>query len=550
MQSEPDTQTDGGIRIKEEPVDYDFSDMHHQSQSEDKKEEKDEIKPEFPTPEDISFALVNPWSTENSGHPVPNFLNEGSEKIGAAVDSDVKSEPIRANGNDEEKEAGSGVMTSATCDAVQSESTSNTEDGEGTQGLIKEFKVELRWSSSEGESEDELPVQFAASSPASSDNASGPVPNASHVCAHCGDAFDQFSHLKLHMMLVHQEELPDPPDGAKAGRRKANRGKARKSVKKNQEDGEPKRRRHVCDVCDKAFVRSTHLAAHKVIHTGQRAFDCDVCGKAFARPGDLKSHKMAHAGEKPYACDVCGKAFTKSSNLKEHKLIHAERTSFACDICGKTFARARMMRKHKLLHNGENPFACNMCNKVFITSTHLRIHMYTHTGERPYKCPHCDAGFNQSNCLQVHIRSVHLEIRPHVCDVCGSSFPEKSALTKHKRIHSGEKPYTCDICETAFTFRCTLRAHRRIHTGEKPYMCDICGNAFSRGNTLKKHKKIHTGNKPFPCDVCGASFTRKDTLTRHKKTHLDGMPLSLIRAESDPSTSSEALVTDVKECHQ
>ncbi|XP_014847767.1 PREDICTED: zinc finger and SCAN domain-containing protein 21-like isoform X2 [Poecilia mexicana] len=166
----------------------------------------------------------------------------------------------------------------------------------------------------------------------------------------------------------------------------------------------------------------------------------------------------------------------------------------------------------------KRPFLCATCGKGFSTSGTLSRHKKIHSGNKPHSCTTCGKQFIRKVQL-LHHMPTHTDERRLSCEICGLCFGNNGNLSKHTKSHANLKSHLCPMCGKTFSVKHQLTSHIQVHTDEKAFSCEVCGKRFkSRGN-LSRHKKNHLSHRPYSCATCGRGFLRNYQLTTHIETH-------------------------------
>ncbi|KAM5538163.1 hypothetical protein V8D89_008050 [Ganoderma adspersum] len=318
----------------------------------------------------------------------------------------------------------------------------------------------------------------------------------------------------------------------------------------------PKSKRHYsCTFkgCTKTYTKLSRLAEHERSHTGDRPFVCNVCNKSYLRETHLQAHARTHlpSSAKQFACSEqgCGKRFWTSQHLTVHTELHRGEKPFKCteERCDSVFSKHHQLREHICtVHSppGTKPYRCEHlgCTKSFATNQKLTAHSKTHDDKR-YTCVHSSClspeGTDPTyyptwSALQHHIRTVHPPTCPYAsCN--DKTFSQQKGLRAHLKIHAQrDQEDNIDDAPGSESAGEGERPRKRRRGGEvgRDWICDVdgCDKDFKSKKALTTHHNIaHLGRRDFVCphEHCKRAFGYKHLLQRHlAKLHapLDASP--------------------------
>nr|XP_020473047.1 zinc finger protein 708-like [Monopterus albus] len=354
-----------------------------------------------------------------------------------------------------------------------------------------------------------------------------------HHCSVCGRGFIQRRYLIQHER-THTGERPF--SCSLCPKRFASRSGLTDHQKTHKEEN-----LYSCSICEKVFSTPSSFRDHVRLHTGQKPHPCSLCCKSFNRPGLLRKHLEKHAEEQhvvktedagngqeetPHACPLCHKCFSTAEKLQQHSQLHQRALRFVCDICGRGFTRASRLREHTRSHTGERPFQCDVCKKRFSVQGVLRKHREIHRrGKHSLTMTPDDDSAQEADCNTSlgsdgvnRLQELRVEYKStNEGEEVGHSLPDRGPTGLKKLL-------ICSVCGQSYPSRSRLREHCKIHTTEKQRNCSVCGKTFTSASGLRAHQKVHLADRPHPCSICPKSFLKPCLLRKHMRTHIrDGL---------------------------
>jgi len=321
------------------------------------------------------------------------------------------------------------------------------------------------------------------------------------------------------------------------------------------------------------------LDEHKNLHLKTSVIICPICGRSQSNKADLNKHMKIHNNDDPNlsagniishpTSDQNGVVVIQTGDTMIRVLPSVIANENNVDINGTT---AKTNPVQVISSSGEYiqyvaqpiinasliqtkaKLECTHCDKIYYQETDYRYHLLTHGVGNKYECGLCEKYFIVQRQLWTHKKTAHPVESEDLCVLCGQTFVDKIAMSKHIREHN-PKNKTCEVCGKSFTNKYILEQHLKRHNAEqqsdelevrkglrslkcdtcqrsfhndqqirshvcKHHACDLCDMKFLKFKNLKCHKLIHEGQAVFSCDQCEALFQSRRRLAEHKRnTH-------------------------------
>ncbi|XP_018801746.1 PREDICTED: zinc finger protein 182 isoform X4 [Bactrocera latifrons] len=169
-------------------------------------------------------------------------------------------------------------------------------------------------------------------------------------------------------------------------------------------------------------------------------------------------------------------------------------------------------------------YNCDHCQKSFPSRSKMLWHRRMHEPDRPhFNCPHesCDRIYLSRQSCELHYKQTHCspdDYQPLECTLCHKTFAIPQTLEIHMRYHTRDFPYECAHCERSFAQKGHLTTHLQVMHNNLRYICPVERCGKVFKNTISlRNHSFSHTGMPFRCAYCDRGYPQKSKLKVHLK---------------------------------
>ena len=234
-----------------------------------------------------------------------------------------------------------------------------------------------------------------------------------------------------------------------------------------------------CTECEFQTVNGPKMTKHKKLVHGVR-YDhvCQGCDRDFLRVSLLRLHEKRHLGlahlkkkgdkigrtkkKEEVVCKHCDFQSTSCKKLTEHeKKIHGVPYKFVCESCGHDFKANYDLIRHKKVHDKtrQKKRRCGFCTYETDDLRSARRHQNQIHGKIKFemKCLLCKFETDKLEILETHLQESHKDDVTSVsCEKCQFSAFHRPTMAVHMNTMHDVK---CELCSYVGATMTRLKAH-------------------------------------------------------------------------------------------
>lgn len=337
-----------------------------------------------------------------------------------------------------------------------------------------------------------------------------------HVCADCGEMYNDVSGIKSHMCPRRgqtQQQTQQPQGNMSNGfMGNMNYHSSSGSSLPSGSNGSNLKESSSQRPFPQSSVKRLGPNDKEEDDDGE-IYQCSVCGNHYASLRALRSHLRSHANNPStpgpsnldqdwrMICSTCGQSFARKQDLLNHQLIHGpQRSDGPQGMSNSTNGNEKI--------DGRN--ICVDCGLFFPDRHHLVTHLCSGKSRvAPGLNGAKDRVAGGSHDMGADVRRLPIEQsdKPHKCDQCGRGYRHPCSLLNHKKSHK-TGVFRCLVCQKRYYNLLALKNHQRTHFDLKRHKCEECGKAFKIQKQLINHLRLHEEHRAKGLVRTGSNTSR------------------------------------------